>query len=141
MAKDPLKPPVPDMLFHTIPGKPVNPADFEVAGQLSDALFGSRPEVSEPKLSLKTHNKAIEAWKEATESWKKRCLRAEEKLNDMSDAATAWRELAADYAFHEKPYPPKGTPKRQEFGDRFDKIYERKVAARKNGNPELGGLG
>ena len=31
MAKDPLKPPVPDMLFHTIPGKPVNPAYFEVA--------------------------------------------------------------------------------------------------------------
>ena len=29
MAKDPLKPPIPDMLFHTIPGKPVNPAYFE----------------------------------------------------------------------------------------------------------------
>ena len=140
MAKDPLKPPIPDMLFHTIPGKPVNPAYFEVAGQLSDALFGSRPEVSEPKLSLKTHRKAIEAWKDAAQTWKDRCLRAEEKLNDMSDAGAAWREVAADYAFQGKPYPAKGTPKRQEFGDRYDKIRERKREARRSGNPELGGL-
>ncbi len=125
MAFDDPYAPVPDPLFLTTP-KPLNP-------NLSQ-------QISEPKLSLKTHNKAIEAWKDAAQTWKDRCLRAEEKLNDVSDAGAAWRELAADYAFQGKPYPPKGTPKRQEFGDRYDKIRERKREARRSGNPELGGL-
>ena len=140
MAKDPLKPPVPDMLFHTIPGKPVNPAYFEVAGQLSDAIFGSRPEVSEPKLSLKTHQKAIDALKEATESWKKRCLLAEKSRDELYDAYRAWRETAADLAFGGRPYPEKGTPERNVLVDRFEKIHERMKAARQAGHPEEGPL-
>ena len=125
MAFDNPYAPVPDPLFLTTP-KPLE--------------LNLNPRTSEPKLSLKTHNKAIEAWKDAAQTWKDRCLRAEEKLNDMSDAGAAWRELAADYAFQGKPYPAKGTPKRQEFGDRYDKIRERKREARRSGNPELGGL-
>ncbi len=140
MAKDPLKPPVPDMLFHTIPGKPVNPAYFEVAGQLSDALFGSRPEISEPKLSLKTHNKAIEAWKDAAQTWKDRCLRAEKNRDEMYDSATTWREVAADFAFGGRPYPEPGTPERDAMTAKYKEINARKKAAREAGHPEKGPL-
>ncbi len=140
MAKDPLKPPIPDMLFHTIPGKPVNPAYFEAAGHLSDALFGSRPEVSEPKLSLKTHRKAIEAWKDAAQTWKDRCLRAEKNRDEIYDSATAWREMAADLAFGGRPYPQEGTPERNAFDAKCQKIKDRKKAARQSGHPEEGPL-
>ena len=143
MAKDPLKPPVPDMLFHTIPGKPVNPAYFEVAGQLSDAIFGSRPEVSEPKLSLKTHRKAIEAWKDAAQTWKDRCLRAEENnkkwqkaYNVTLDEKGAWREVAADLAFGGRPYPAQDDPDREALAAKFRAIRERKTVARDDGHPE-----
>ena len=138
MAKDPLKPPVPDMLFHTIPGKPVNPAYFEVAGQLSDALFGSRPEVSEPKLSLKTHRKAIEAWKDAAQTWKDRCLRAEKNRDELYDAHRAWREVASDLTFGGRPYPETGTPERKALYDKYQKVYDRLRAAREAGHPEEG---
>ena len=125
MAFDDPYAPVPDPLFLTTP-KPLNP-------NLSQ-------QISEPKLSLKTHNKAIEAWKEATESWKKRCLAAEKNRDEIYDHATTWRELAADLAFGGRPYPEPGTPEREAFGDKFDKILARKEAARKAGHPEKGPL-
>ena len=125
MAFDNPYAPVPDPLFLTTP-KPLE--------------LNLNPRTSEPKLSLKTHNKAINAWKEATESWKKRCLLAEKSRDELYDAYRAWRETAADLAFGGRPYPEKGTPERNVLVDRFEKIHERMKAARQAGHPEEGPL-
>ena len=125
MAFDDPYAPVPDPLFLTTP-KPLNP-------NLSQ-------QISEPKLSLKTHNKAIEAWKDAAQTWKDRCLRAEKNRDEIYDSATAWREMAADLAFGGRPYPQEGTPERNAFDAKCQKIKDRKKAARQAGHPEEGPL-
>ena len=125
MAFDDPYAPVPDPLFLTTP-KPLNP-------NLSQ-------QISEPKLSLKTHNKAIEAWKDAAQTWKDRCLRAEKNRDELYDAHRAWREVAADFAFGGRPYPESGTPERDALTDKFEKVYERMKAAREAGRPEKGPL-
>ena len=125
MAFDDPYAPVPDPLFLTTP-KPLNP-------NLSQ-------QISEPKLSLKTHNKAIEAWKDAAQTWKDRCLRAEKNRDEMYDSATTWREVAADFAFGGRPYPEPGTPERDAMTAKYKEINARKKAAREAGHPEKGPL-
>ena len=126
MAFDDPYAPVPDPLFLTTP----KPLKIDYSGL----------QTSEPKLSLKTHNKAIDAWKEATESWKKRCLLAEKNRDELYDSATAWREVAADLAFGGRPYPEPGTPERDALIAKFKKVNERKESARQAGHPEEGPL-
>ena len=125
MAFDNPYAPVPDPLFLTTP-KPLE--------------LNLNPRTSEPKLSLKTHNKAIEAWKDAAQTWKDRCLRAEKNRDEIYDSATAWREMAADLAFGGRPYPQEGTPERNAFDAKCQKIKDRKKAARQAGHPEEGPL-
>lgn len=128
MAFDNPYAPVPDPLFLTTP-KPLE--------------LNLNPRTSEPKLSLKTHNKAIEAWKDAAQTWKDRCLRAEENnkkwqkaYNVTLDEKGAWREVAADLAFGGRPYPAQDDPDREALAAKFRAIRERKTVARDDGHPE-----
>ena len=91
-------------------------------------------------MSLKTHQKAVNAWMEVGESWKDRCLAAEKNRDELYDTAGAWRELAADLAFGGRPYPEKGTPERDAFSAKFRKINDCKEAARQAEHPEEGPL-
>jgi hypothetical protein len=137
MAKDPLKPPIPDMLFHTIPGKPVNPAYFEAAGLLADALFGSRPKPQEPVVSMSVYYAALKKKTEAADYWRQRTLQANEIYFEAASTATAFRELAADLTFGGHSYPPrKGNAQWDEFYAKFRKISQRRAAARQAGHPE-----
>ena len=123
MAFDDPYAPVPDPLFLTTP-KPLE--------------LNLNPRTSEPKLSLKTHNKAIEAWKDAAQTWKDRCLRAEKNRDELYDAHRAWREVASDLTFGGRPYPETGTPERKALYAKYQKVYDRLKAAREAGHPEEG---
>ena len=123
MAFDDPYAPVPDPLFLTTP-KPLE--------------LNLNPRTSEPKLTLKTHNKAIEAWKDAAQTWKDRCLRAEKNRDELYDAHRAWREVASDLTFGGRPYPETGTPERKALYAKYQKVYDRLKAAREAGHPEEG---
>ena len=130
--------PVPDMLFHTVPKQPADRRREDA--KALEALLKPRlsQEDLEPKLSLKTHQKAIDAWKEATESWKKRCLLAEKNRDELYDAHRAWREVASDLTFGGRPYPETGTPERKALYAKYQKVYDRLKASREAGHPEEG---
>lgn len=136
------KPSVPDALFLSTPESRAQSA--KDMGELAD-IIGERlsQEPKGPLLSLETHRKAIRSWMKASDLWKQRALAAEKELlearaiaNENYDYSTAWREVAAIYAFGGPPFPAKGTPERDAFSAKFEKIKTRKTAARAAGHPE-----
>ena len=137
------KPSVPDSLFLSTPESRAQSA--KNMGELADIIgerLSQEPQV--PLVSLETSRKAIRSWMKASELWKQRALAAEKELvetrarsNENYDYATAWREVAAIYAFGGPPFPAKGTPERDAFSAKFQAIEARKIAARAAGKPEL----